>query len=193
MAALEQSAGIPSAFGTERQRLSAIKTEYEGLASLKARRVRELEASRERQQRQHFLERFRLEDERIPNIGDKNKQILYTWGILDASDVEESKIRQIKGFGPVKIQSLLDWRRQKEGQFRFDPVQPVDPRDLLALEQEITRKSTSMQAALRAGPAALRQSIGVWQAQRRQLLTNLVSCANQLARAQVDLDALRRF
>jgi DNA-binding helix-hairpin-helix protein with protein kinase domain len=139
------------------------------------------------------VERFRLEDERIPNIGDKNKQILYTWGILDASDVEESKIREIKGFGPVKIQSLLDWRQQKERQFRFDPLQPVDPRDLLALEQEITQKSTSMQSALKAGPATLRQSIGVWQAQRRQLLTNLVSSASQLARTQVDLNALRRF
>ena len=80
--------------------------------------------------------------------------------------MEERKISAIKGFGPVKVTALLQWRRSKEVSFRFDPNQPVDPRDLQALEQEFLQKTTQLQNVLRSGSQTLRQTLSVWQAQR---------------------------
>jgi DNA-binding helix-hairpin-helix protein with protein kinase domain len=190
-AALDQSAGVPASFIGEKSRLEKAKAEFQDLGPQKAKRLAALQAGREQKQRQHFLERFRIEDATISGIGPKNKMILRTWGIEDAWDIEVGKVSSIKGFGPVKQQTLLAWRRGIEVQFRFDPRQPVDPRDLHALEQESTQKTQTLQNTLRSGPQSLRQALGVWQAQRRQSAARLHSVASELARARVNRKALR--
>ena len=192
-AALDRSAAIPNKFGEEKRRLEAAKVEFQALGTQKAKRLAALQANREQKQRQHFLERFRLEDDTIPGIGPKNKLILRTWGIEDAFDIEVGRISSIKGFGPVKQQTLLAWRRSKEAQFRFDPRQPIDPRDIHALEQEFLQKAQALQGALRSGPQSLRQTLGVWQAQRRQTATLLNNLAHELAKAKVNRAALQTF
>lgn len=191
--AFDQSADSPVAFTNQKRSLERDKVEYLALPALQRKRRAELDAAREQKQRQRFLESFRIEDEPIPNLGEKTKLILYTWGILDASDVESSKISQIKGFGPVRQQSLLVWRASKEAQFRFNPNEPVDPSDLRAIEQEFAQKASILRSRLSVGPASLKQALSVWHAQRRQLLASLHSAANQLASAQVNLHALKKL
>jgi uncharacterized protein (TIGR03437 family) len=56
----------------------------------------------------------------------------------DANDVEYSKISNIKGFGPTMRATLLAWRSAIEQQFQFEPNQGLDPRDLRAIEQELS-------------------------------------------------------
>lgn len=189
----DRSTAIPPSFVKIRSELETQKREFEGLAGEKSRRLAHLNASREAKQRQHFLERFRIEDESIPFIGPKSKMILYTWGILDASDIDPNKIDAIKGFGTVKVQALVEWRRSKEKQFRFDPKKPIDPRDLNALEQEFAQKTLMLEKALRQGPQNLRQALSVWQVQRRQQLTRLFALAEEMAQAEVNRNALGNF
>ena len=192
-ATFAKAAEAPSSYTQEKARLSSDKKAFDELGPQKAKRAKELENSRERKQRQHFLERFRIEDEKIPSIGPKNKLLLAAWNIEDAWDVEAGRLSQVKGFGPVKRKILLDWRFSKERQFRFDPSQPVDARDIHALNQEFQQKSVTLKKSLTAGPAVLRQALGVWQAQRRQMLTELNNSSHQLAQAQVNREALRVF
>ncbi len=191
--AFEQTAVVPASFNAGKQNLGVQRKQYEGLGADKIARMKILDASRERKQRQHFLERFRIEDERIANIGPKNKVILAAWGIEDAWDVDEQKIEHPEGFGPVKRQALVDWRREKERLFRFEPAQPVDPRDIHSLDQEFSQKASSLRTALNSGPELLKQSVGVWQAQRRQSLSVLTAAASGLAHAGVDRAALGVF
>jgi DNA-binding helix-hairpin-helix protein with protein kinase domain len=192
-AAFNSSAAVPVSFTREKERLAAAKAEYEQLVPLKAQKLATLQRDRKQKQLQHFLERFRLEDERVPMIGDKSKMLLYNAGILDASDVNQWKISAIDGFGPKKTEALLEWRAEKERMFRFDPSQPVDPRDLNALEQEFSQRAAGLRSSLVAGPQVLRQTISVWQAQGRQAFINLAACAHLLAKAEVDHRALRTF
>jgi DNA-binding helix-hairpin-helix protein with protein kinase domain len=191
--AFDLSADVPQPFRADKERLRAAKVEYEALPGLRSQRLRALDLARELKQRQHYLEGFRLEDERIPNMGDKTKMILYTWGILDAWDVDAKKIGQIKGFGPVRTKTLVDWRASKERNFRFDPSQQIDPRDLNALESEFRQKASALISKLVAGPSLLRQHIAVWHANRRQLSANLLSSAHKLASAEVNREKLRVF
>lgn len=188
---LDRSAETPGTFLSEKKRLETAKADFQSLGPQKAKKLAELQAGRERKQRQHFLERFRIEDATIPGIGPKNKLILRTWGVEDAWDIETHKISSIKGFGPVKQHALLSWRRSNESQFRYDPSQPVDPRDIHALEQEFMQKTHTLQNGLRSGPQVLKQTLGVWQAQRRQNAARLHSVANELAQATLNRNTLR--
>ena len=188
---LERSAETPVSFVTEKKRLETARAELQDLGPQRAKRLAALQVARERKQRQHFLERFRIEDATIPGIGPKNKLILRTWGVEDAWDIEVGKISSIKGFGPVKQQALLSWRQSTESQFRFDSTQPIDPRDVHALEQEFAQKTQTLQNSLRSGPQALKQTLGVWQAQHRQAAARLHSLASELAQATVNRKALR--
>jgi DNA-binding helix-hairpin-helix protein with protein kinase domain len=190
--AFDKSADSPVAYTNQKRQLEQDKAEYLALPAQREKKRADIEAARERKQRQRFLEGFRIEDEAIPNLGEKTKMILYTWGILDASDVVWNKI-QIKGFGPVRQQSLLAWRASKESKFRFNPNEPVNPSDLRALEQEFGQKASVLRSRLSAGPASLKQHLSVWHAQRRQLLISLNSAAHQLAAAQANIRALKKF
>src|SRR5258706_12180696 len=96
-----------------------------------------------------LLEPAEIDDAGVTGIGPRNKQILKAWGIEDASDVNPESVR-IKGFGPVKQQALLDWRRDCETTFRFDPTLPVDQGDLRALEQELAQKAASLKVTLQS-------------------------------------------
>lgn len=189
----DRSIAPPPAFVKARSELETYKKNFEGLGGEKSRRLAELNATREAKQRQHFLERFRIEDESIPFIGPKSKMILYTWGILDASDIDGNRIDAIKGFGTVKVQALVEWRRSKEKLFRFDAKKPVDPRDLKALEQEFAQKTQTLENALRQGPLNLRQALAVWQVQRRQQMARLFTLAEELGQAEVNRNALGKL
>lgn len=188
---MDRSGETPASFLTEKKRLETAKAEFQDLGPQKQKRLAALQAGRERKQRQHFLERFRIEDATIPGIGPKYKLILRTWGVEDEWDIEVGKISSLKEFGPVKLQTLLSWRQGKESQFRFDPSQPVDPRDIHALEQEFAQKAQTLQNTLRSGPQVLKQTLCVWQAQRRQGAGRLHSIANELALTTVNRKALR--
>jgi len=189
----DRSSAPPARYAEIRTQLDLCKREYEGLAPEKAKRLAKLNAEREAKQRQRFLEKFRIEDATIPNIGPKNKLILRTWGIEDAWDVDEGRIQAIKGFGPVKINSLMEWRRSNERLFRFDPKQSVDPRDLNALEQEFAQKARNLERVIMQGVPNLSQAISVWHAQRRQQLSKLSVLAEKFAEANVNRRALGRL
>lgn len=120
-ASFDAVSNVPLSFAREKQRLATAKEEYGQLGPQKAQKLAVLQNNRRQKQLQHFLERFRLEDERVPMLGDKTKMMLYNVGVLDASDVDRWKISAIKGFGPKKTQVVLDWRAEKERMFRFDP------------------------------------------------------------------------
>ncbi|WP_074652657.1 hypothetical protein [Terriglobus roseus] len=191
--ALDKSAIIPPEFASERKKLERAKADYQGLEPEKAKRLAALQAAREQKQRQHYLERFRIEDEVIPGIGPKYKADLRGFNIEDAWDIDAGLISGIKGFGKVKVNTLVAWRRSKEAGFRFDPSLPVDPRDIYALDREFLQKRQTLQNTLRSGPQALRQTVSVWQAQRRQTQAQLHRVAKDLAQANVNRIALRAF
>ena len=58
--------------------------------------------------------------EDIPQIGANRKRILASHGITTAADINQSRLRQIKGFGEVLTGNLLEWKQNIIRQFRFD-------------------------------------------------------------------------
>ncbi len=183
----------PSAFVTAKQQLTVAKLTFDKLPALRVQRFAELNASRRQNQLQHFLESHRIEDAVLPNIGKGRKELLRVFNVEDASDVEPSRISNIKGIGPAMQGTLLSWRMWVEQQFQFDPNKGVDPQDIRVIEQEIQQKTLESISILSGGPERLRQTLNFWQLQTTRCMDRLQESAKQLAQAEVDMKALRRW
>lgn len=146
-----------NAFSEKLKSLEKARTELVDLPNERRRRLAKLEAQRESQQRQRYLDRFRIDLARIRGIGPGRTSMLASYGIETAADVDHRKIIQIPGFGESLTSDLVQWRQEHERNFRFNPNEPVDRRDINALDRELEARRQSLLTTLRQGPDTLRR------------------------------------
>ena len=65
---------------------------------------------------------------------------------------------------------LVRWRRDKEASFRFNPNEPVDRRDIEAMDIELAICRRDLLSELREGPASLRSLAAQIRVARERLL-----------------------
>lgn len=183
----------PDAFAEIRQALAAAKVAFNDLPILHAKKLAELTATRRQKQLQRFLEGHRIEDATLPNIGKGRKELLRTFNIEDASDVEPGRIANIKGFGPTMQKTLLAWRVSVEQKFQFKPNEGIDQLDVRALEQEIYQRRSDAIRVLTGGPQKLQESLRSWKIRQGLVMEQLTRSAQYLAQAEVDRRALRHW
>lgn len=144
----ERRAGS-AVFYEARTRFLNCKAQIDAIPNKRVAALANLKAQQRNRQLEHFLERFEIEDAQIEGIGPGRKRVLESYGIEAADDITEGRLRAVPGFGPKMISRLIQWRRQIEGKFRFDPSQGIDPRDLAKVEQGILAQRVQLQAELR--------------------------------------------
>jgi DNA-binding helix-hairpin-helix protein with protein kinase domain len=143
------------AFVTKLKDLESARNFLVDMANERRRRLAKLEADRERLQRERYLDRFRIDLAKITGIGPNRTSMLASFGIETANDIDAYKIKQIPGFGDHLTSMLIAWRKMHEMNFRFNPNEPVDRRDIEALDRELEAKRQQLQTALSRGPAEL--------------------------------------
>jgi DNA-binding helix-hairpin-helix protein with protein kinase domain len=151
-------------FSEKLKSLERARSELADLPAERRRRLEKLEAQRETQQRHRYLDRFRVDRAKIRGIGSGRTSMLASYGIETAADVNDRKIMRIPGFGQALTSELVRWRQGHERNFRFNPNEPMDPRDINALDRELEARRQTLLTALRQGPDALTrlsQEIGV--------------------------------
>jgi DNA-binding helix-hairpin-helix protein with protein kinase domain len=144
-------------FLAKRAEMKSIYLQLGQLKDERGREVARLESRLEEAQLRRFLDRFRIEDASIPNIGATRTAMLASYGIETAGDVDESQIMLIPGFGPSLTSDLVRWRDRRKRAFRFNPNERVDPRDIARIDREIIAKRTELEMGLRNGMLALQQ------------------------------------
>lgn len=130
---------------------------FQSLGPEEARRLADLRSRVEEGQRRRFLEKFYIEKAKIKGVGVSGKLKLESYGVETAADVDQSRILQIPGFGPVTTDAILDWRRSVERKFRFDPRLGVDPKDVLTVQSDIARRRAEYQIDLKKRLLLLRE------------------------------------
>jgi len=65
---------------------------------------------------------------------------------------------------------LVRWRRDREASFRFNPNEPVDRRDIQAMDAELAARRKELLAELREGPASLRSLSAQTRVARERLM-----------------------
>jgi DNA-binding helix-hairpin-helix protein with protein kinase domain len=142
-------------FDTLRASLSSTKVEIDDLPNERQRRLVRLRSEHRDHQRRKFLDRFRIDRAKITGIGSGRAATLASFGIETALDVNRAAVSRIPGFGPTLTGSLLDWRQQKEGQFRYNPHEPIDPSEIARVEAELTANLSANIETLRLGAIRL--------------------------------------
>jgi DNA-binding helix-hairpin-helix protein with protein kinase domain len=145
------------AFAAKKRELEAAKAELADLPNERRRRFAQLEGERENRQRQRYLDRFRIDRARIRGIGPGRTTMLASYGIETAADIQTSTILQIPGFGEALTSELVQWRQRHERNFQFNPHEPIDRRDLEAMDRALQARRQELISILRQGSVLLRR------------------------------------
>ena len=170
--------------------LEKTKTEFADLPNEYRRRITRLEVERENRQRQRYLDRFRIDRGQIRGIGTGRSSMLASYGIETAADIDQAKILQIPGFGEGLTAELVGWRKKHEQNFRFNPAEPVEKRDVDSLDNEFEQRKQTLLSTLQHGPDALRRLSMDINAARQRLLPVLETTWNALKIAEARRKAL---
>jgi DNA-binding helix-hairpin-helix protein with protein kinase domain len=170
--------------------LRKAKSQLQNLPRERRRRLAKIEERRQLEQKHRYLDRFRIDRSSIPGIGPTRASMLASYGIETAADVTRKSILSIPGFGYALTSLLTEWREAHERNFRFNPSEPTDPRELAKMEQELKVLQEAELAKLRQGSAELRRISEKISAERLRLMPLLDEAWTKLKIAEAQRSAL---
>ena len=176
----------PRQFTDQRHEADEIIRAFKNLGAEEARELANLQAKARDRQLRTFLQRFYIDHANIKGLGNTRKVVLRSYGIETAADVDARRIEAIKGFGPSLAGNIVAWRKSLEHRFVFNPNQPINPADVLAVKTAIANKRIDLEKKLRTALSELeKRSNGIL-----SLRNSLKSSAEQVwkAKRQAELD-----
>lgn len=185
-----QSEASRHVFSERLRSLEKARNELLDLPNERQRQLAKLEGLRKSQQRQRYLDRFRIDRARIRGFGPGRTSMLASYGIETAADVYSRKIIKIPGFGESLTSELVDWRREHERNFRFNPNEPVDRREIDALDREMDVRRQKLLTTLRQGPDTLRRLSVDINAARLRLIPIMENAWNSFKIAEARRNAM---
>jgi DNA-binding helix-hairpin-helix protein with protein kinase domain len=178
------------AFAERLKALEQVRAELADLSNERRRWLAKLEAEQEMRQRQRYLDRFRIDRAKIRGIASGRVAMLASYGIETAADIDGAKIMRIPGFGEALTSELVQWRQGHARNFRFNPSEPVDRRDLDAIDRELEARRQNLLSRLRRGPDLLRRLSQEINAARPRLMPTLEKAWIALKIAEARRNAL---
>jgi DNA-binding helix-hairpin-helix protein with protein kinase domain len=178
------SLGAVGEFAKKKKQLEALHTEWNSLPARRAARLQELERDRFKQKLEQYLENFFIEHATIPSVGPGRKATLESYGIETAADVDKQRIVAVPGFGPAMAEKLLEWRRETERGFHFDPSKGIDPQKIVAVDRDIATQKRKIEQALIAGSNELAQIKRQTERQGRRLQLEVENTLSVLIQAR---------
>lgn len=178
-------------FFKRRQELTSLREEHTGLTAKETAEISKLNSTAEKRQRQRFLERFFIDSAAIPGVGPAKKAALRSFGIETAADISFNKVSNVKGFGEVLSQTVVDWRDAHAKTFRFDPSQAATPGEVAKIRSAIAARRRAIESTLMAAPEAFQAQKTQMAAALTRAKPDLLIAAKRVAQASAD-EALAR-
>jgi DNA-binding helix-hairpin-helix protein with protein kinase domain len=157
-------------FEQRRSYLVSCSKELADLPNRRSQGLLALEAGREASQFRRHLDRFRIAGANITGIGPGRASMLASYGIETAADISRKAIADVPGFNRMLTLELVRWRRDKEASFRFNANEPVDRRDIEAMDVLVAARRRELLSELREGPASLRSLAAQIRVARERLM-----------------------
>src|SRR5262249_40809842 len=174
-------------WGAKRDELRNQKETYENLAQIRQFKVQQLEAEARKNQLNKFLDQFEINDAEIKGIVAPIKAALLSHGVETAADVIE-EVSQIPSVGCPQAEKLLEWRRDLERRFAFEPARGVPPEARVKTEREVDALRFSLESELSGGAHYLRRVKQEIETSRQKLQPALTKARQELAQAEKDLE-----
>jgi DNA-binding helix-hairpin-helix protein with protein kinase domain len=173
-------------WGAKRDELRNRKETYENLDQIRQLRIRELEAEARKSQLDEFLDQFRIDGAEIKGVISPIKTALLSHGVETAADVIE-EVSRIPSVGRSQAERLLEWRRNLERGFVFDPVRGVSTEARVNTEREVDALRFRLESELIGGAHFLRRVKQEIETSRQRLQPALTQARQELAQAEMDL------
>jgi tetratricopeptide (TPR) repeat protein len=174
-------------WGAKRDELRNQKETYENLAQIRLFRLQQLEAQARKNQLNEFLDQFEINDAEIKGIVTPIKAALLSHGVETAADVIE-EVSQIPSVGRSQVERLLEWRRDLERRFVFEPAKGIPPEARVKTEREIDALRFSLESELSGGAHYLSRVKQEIETSRQKLQPALTKARQELAQAEKDLE-----
>jgi DNA-binding helix-hairpin-helix protein with protein kinase domain len=173
-------------WGAKRDELRNRKETYENLDQIRQLRIRELEAEARKSQLYEFLDQFRIDGAEIKGVISPIKTALLSHGVETAADVIE-EVSRIPSVGRSQADRLLDWRRNLERGFVFDPSRGVSTEARVKTEREVDALRFRLESELIGGAHFLRRVKQEIETSRERLQPALTQARQELAQTEMDL------
>ena len=131
-----------------------------------------------------------IADAEISNIGAGRKQLLASFSIFTAADIEYHRIRNIKGFGHVLTSNLVAWKEEVRRQFRFDPATAVSSGEQRSLAVQFRTRQQHILAELEQEMRKIESLAPNCHAALGQLVPKLRDAAAEYEKAEADFSLL---
>lgn len=172
-------------FDAKKRELQASYNRFLRLDQERAAELRKLHQNMEEMQRRDFLDRQLLVHANISGIGPTRLSTLLAYGFESALDIRYGL--NVPGIGPTYERRLIEWRRKKEGQFRFDSSRGVPKQELHQLDLRMLDVRRSIENQLKQGPSALAQVGAAAAVGLRQSESRINGLLQAQAQARADL------
>ena len=118
--------------------------QIDDLPGLENRLMAELKGRQRELQLRLHLENHRIQNASIYKVSPQLKQTLRSFGIETAFDVSYGRVINVPGFGPVRTNSVVAWRKSVENRFVFDPNKALNPSDVTNIKNTISMKRNTL-------------------------------------------------
>jgi DNA-binding helix-hairpin-helix protein with protein kinase domain/Tfp pilus assembly protein PilF len=178
-------------WGAKLDELRNQKETYENLAQFRQLKLQQLEPEARKYQLEEFLDQFKINDAEIRRIVPSAKKVLLSHGIETAADVGEinkiNNLMRIPSIGSWLAGWLVEWRRDLEQRFVFNPAGGVPPEARVMVEREVDALRLRLETELSGGARRLRRMKQEIEARERMLQPALTQARRELAQAEKDL------
>ena len=166
--------------------LQDAKESYEALAADQAGCITRYQNERENRQRTKFLEGFRIRNHKIFGIGPAKLAALTSYGIETAADITAAAVRVVPGFGPINSKPLLEWRKQCERGFIYDPrPTPADHYEIAKIKSENRQQKQLLRQKLSAEAQQFTLAVKTF----RSFISQIDPSLNDLHRRRSQIEA----
>lgn len=169
---------------------------YEGIQAqpkVRATMLASLQTHAKQHQLRSHLSDYEIGDAKLRGIGRSLVMTLEGAGFETAADCDNNALnkayhaRLIPGIGPAKIATLVAWRQDLEGQFRFNANRLVLPHDVVQLDLEFARAGKRMVVKLQQGIVPLRHIASDADRRLQEWTIRLRAHARAVAQAEADV------
>src|SRR5262249_59618568 len=151
------------------------------LSHIRTKKLKQLESKARKTQLNDYLNQFEVKDAEIKGIWSSTKATLHICGIETAADITDRKLKYVPNTSKYVLIKMLEWRRDLEERFVFDPSTGVSPQARISFEKEMDEVRHRLEHELGSGPFYLYRIKQEIEENRKHLQPLLIGARHTLA------------
>lgn len=164
--------------------------DYQNLQQDSRRKMKLLQDEALRYQLETHLAQYPISEAKISGVKKENVAALHRHGIKTAADVEWKRLQTLEGVDGFLSLKLLDWRKNLERNFEYQPNVQLPESSHQRVLQEFNEKRRKIEKDIENMITAVRMGANTIQQKQRQITAQAEKSATELMQAEVNLKAI---